>query len=223
MASVLGNRAKGEHLAGKYNDWRAGASPLPALLSGKSSKLQGANRIESRKHHSQRRFFLYKHASKTLLGETTPWYKEHFETILFTWQWGCRMQVNKIWVPLQPLHSTSLQLFGFSVWNFSRSSRFHRPESHAAVAAININFCGQCTALRIEHVQTCEHPSHHLECTGAIVWFLWTRFCGTLKGTERFAYCEGRITYDWHDPRKMCQNCRGMSCLRKLLKIIQHH
>ena len=89
VPSFLGNRAEGEHLAGKYNDWRVGASPLRALLSRNSSKLQDANRIESRKHHSQRlrepnlaimhfclSFFhlpvgTIKHASKKFLGETT--------------------------------------------------------------------------------------------------------------------------------------------------------
>ena len=89
VPSFLGNRAEGEHLAVRYNDRRASASLLPALLSRNSSKLQDANRIESRKHHSQRlrepnlaimhfclSFFhlpvgTIKHASKKFLGETT--------------------------------------------------------------------------------------------------------------------------------------------------------
>ena len=58
VPSFLGNRAEGEHLVGRYNDRRARASLLPALLSRNSSKLQDANRIESRKHYSQHRFFI---------------------------------------------------------------------------------------------------------------------------------------------------------------------
>ena len=58
VPSFLGNRAEGEHLAVRYNDRRARASLLPALLSRNSSKLQDANCIESRKHYSQHRFFL---------------------------------------------------------------------------------------------------------------------------------------------------------------------